>query len=240
MAQYPPVKTVIARYYGPYGGGTTWYYWVQAVYDGGDAGFSPPGVVNNSQPGMSTAAYNSVSWDPAPGAIGYRVWRTSTNAQPGTGSLRLASLTSQTAIKDNGVDWIPSTSTPKMDGMYVAKSVYNFTVDGGAIATITPALSDFIPATAILVGATINSTTAPVGTGASVSIGTTAGSSTTSILAATAITSLTADALLPGVPTFAVPRKMTALGQITFTITAAALTAGVIECFVYYVVASNT
>lgn len=242
MAQFPPVKTVVARYYGPYQTvPTAWYYWVQPVFEAGDGPMSTAGAVLNGPSGMSSSQYVAVSWDAAPGAIGYRVWRTTTTSPPGSGvGARLANLTSQTGVKDNGVDWIPvSNATPRVDGILVAKGIYNFATDGGAISTITPAISDLIPSTAILVGATINSTTAPVGAGASVSIGTSAGSTTTSILAATVITSLTADALLAGVPTFAAPRKMTAAGQITFTITAAALTAGVIECSVYYIVASN-
>jgi predicted RecA/RadA family phage recombinase len=123
-------------------------------------------------------------------------------------------------------------------GMDVAHAVYNFVVDGGA--SCTPVVNATIPANAIIIGATINSTTAPLAAGsATVGIGTTAGSTTTSILAATAKASLTIDALLNGVPTLAAPVKMSAAGQISVLIATGPLTAGVIEVFVYYVQALN-
>lgn len=122
----------------------------------------------------------------------------------------------------------------------VAHAIYSFATDGGAVSTITPVLTATIPNNAIMVGATINSTTAAASGGsATIAVGTAAGSSTTSILAATAYTSFTTDALLNGVPVFATPRKMTAAGQVTVTIGTAALTAGIIEVFVYYTVAAN-
>lgn len=124
--------------------------------------------------------------------------------------------------------------------MNVAHAIYNFTTDGGAISTITPALGASLPANAIIVGATINSPTAVTSAGAAtVSVGTSAGSSATSILAATSKASFTIDALLNGVPVFATPVKLTAAGNLTFTIATATLTAGVIEAFVYYTVAQN-
>jgi len=121
-----------------------------------------------------------------------------------------------------------------------AKAIYNFAIDGGAISTITPNGTVALPANAIIVAATVNSTTAVTSAGAAtVSIGTSAGSSATSILAATAKTSLSANALINGVPVFATPVKMTATGNITFTVATAALTAGVIEATVYYTVAAS-
>lgn len=124
-------------------------------------------------------------------------------------------------------------------GLRVAHCLYSFAVDGGAQATIAPTNSDTIPDNAILVGATINSTTAVTSLGsATVAVGTSAGSSTSSIKAATAKASLSTDAVLNGVPVFATPVKMTAAGTITFTVATADLTAGVIEAWVYYVVAA--
>ena len=121
----------------------------------------------------------------------------------------------------------------------MVRAVYNFAVDGGAVSTITPKLNATLPANAIIYGATINSTTAVTSAGAAtVAVGTSAGSSTTSVLAATAKTSFTTNALLNGVPVFATPVKLTAAGQVTFTIAAAALTAGVIEATVFYFVAA--
>lgn len=120
----------------------------------------------------------------------------------------------------------------------VAKAVYSFAVDGGAVSTITPNATVSLPDNAVIVAATINSTTAVTSAGAAtVAVGTSAGSSTTSILGATAKASLSADAVLNGVPVFATPVKLTAAGNVTFTVGTAALTAGVIEATIYYTVA---
>ncbi|MEO5646130.1 MAG: hypothetical protein ABIQ91_01500, partial [Candidatus Paceibacterota bacterium] len=125
-----------------------------------------------------------------------------------------------------------------INGLNVAHAIYSFAVDGGAVSTITPVSTAVIPNNAIIVAATINSTTAVTSAGsATVSVGTSAGSSTTSILGATAKASLSLDALINGVPIFATPVKMTAAGNVTFSVATAALTAGVIEAFVYYTVA---
>jgi hypothetical protein len=129
---------------------------------------------------------------------------------------------------------------PVLPGLRVARAKYDFSVDGGAVSTIAPANSDTIPDNAIMVGSTANSPTAVTSSGsATVAIGTSAGSSATSILGATAKASLSIDAVLNGVPVFATPVKMTASGTITFTIGTAALTAGIVEAFVYYVVADT-
>lgn len=121
----------------------------------------------------------------------------------------------------------------------VAHAKYDFAVHGGAQGTIAPVNSDTIPDNAILIGATINSTTAVTSDGsATVAVGTSAGSSTTSIKGATGKASYSADAMLNGVPVLATPVKLTAAGTITFTIGAADLTAGVVEVWVYYVVAA--
>jgi hypothetical protein len=121
----------------------------------------------------------------------------------------------------------------------IARAKYDFAVDGGAISTITPANSETLPANAIIVGGTVNVTTAVLSAGsATVAVGTSAGSSTTSLLAATAKATLSINAILNAVPVFATPVKMSAAGTITFTIGTATLTAGVIEVFVFYVVAA--
>jgi hypothetical protein len=120
----------------------------------------------------------------------------------------------------------------------VAHAIYSFATDGGA--SCTPALNATIPAGAILIGATVNPTTAPLAAGsATVGVGTTAGSTSTSILAATAKATLSIDALINGVPTLAAPVKLSAAGQISILIATGPLTAGVIEIFVYYVLATN-
>lgn len=125
-------------------------------------------------------------------------------------------------------------------GLYIAKAIYNFGVDGGAVSTITPALSVELPDNAVIVAGTVNSTTAVTSAGAAtVAIGTSAGSSTTALLAATGKASFTLDAILNAVPVFATPVKLTAKGNVTFTIGTAALTAGVIEVTLIYFVADN-
>lgn len=124
----------------------------------------------------------------------------------------------------------------------VAHALYSFAVDGGAAGTITPAGTVQIPANAIVVGATINSPTAAAGSGVSFSVGVSAGATpaTTKILGATVVASLGTDALVNGTPTFASPFKMTTAGNVTYTITGGTATAGIIESFVYYVVALNS
>ncbi len=124
-------------------------------------------------------------------------------------------------------------------GLRVAHAKYDFAVDGGAVSTIAPVNSDTIPDNAIIIAATVNSTTAVTSSAAAtVAVGTSAGSSTTAILGATAKASLSIDAVLNGVPVFATPVKMTAAGTITFTIGTTDLTAGVIEVWCYYIVAA--
>lgn len=135
---------------------------------------------------------------------------------------------------------VAGSSAVGTNNMNVAHAIYSFAVDGGAIGAITPVSTVVIPANAIIVGATINSTTAVTSAGsATLAVGTTAGSSATSILAATAKASLSLDALINGVPVFATPVKMSAAGSIDVTVGTAVLTAGVVEIFVYYTVAAN-
>ncbi len=121
----------------------------------------------------------------------------------------------------------------------VARAKYDFAVDGGVIGLITPALNATIPNNAVIVGGTINSTTAATSGGAAtISIGTAAGSSAASLLGVTAVASFSLDALINSIATFAAPVKMTADGAITLTIADFALTAGVIEVTVLYFVAA--
>lgn len=142
------------------------------------------------------------------------------------------------AISKDGAIITGPASVAGLGMLGVAHAIYDFSVDGGA--SCTPVSNAIIPANAILIGATVNPTTAPLAVGsATFGVGTTAGSTTTSILAATAKASLTIDALVNGVPTLAVPVKMTAAGSISVLIATGPLTAGVVEVFVYYVIAAN-
>ena len=121
----------------------------------------------------------------------------------------------------------------------VARAKYSFAVDGGLVSTITPTSNATIPDNAIIVGGTINSTTAVTSGGAAtISIGTSAGSSAASLIGTTGKASYSIDANLNMVATFAAPVKMSAAGEITLTVADAALTAGIIEVTVLYFVAA--
>ena len=102
--------------------------------------------------------------------------------------------------------------------------VYDFAKHGGAVSTITVG-PKLIPAQTIITQGIIRVVTAPVGSGASVALHLL---SSEDILAATAITSLTLDALLDTVPvgTAATSLICTAATQLSVVISAAALTAG--------------
>ena len=143
-------------------------------------------------------------------------------------SKRVASLEHQVAMQ-----------SPNFGSLQVAKAIYNFAVDGGAVSTITPKVTASLPKYAVIVGGTINSTTALTSTGsATLAVGTSAGSSTTALLGATAKASLSLNARINAVPVFATPVKLTAAGNITVTIATAAATAGVVEVTLFYFVAN--
>lgn len=140
---------------------------------------------------------------------------------------------------------VPGSATgtwTKTEGMRVARALYNFTVDGGAVATITPVINTTIPANSIILGVIANPTVALTSGGsATIAIGTSAGSSTTALKGATAVASYTIDAVMAGTPVFtaATAVKLSAAGTITITVATATLTAGVMEILVYYTTASN-
>jgi len=121
----------------------------------------------------------------------------------------------------------------------VAHFLYNGATDG--YVSCTPAISDTIPANAVVFGGAINPVVAVTAAGAAtVSLGTTAGSSATSILtaAAGAKANLTLDAVV--VPScVAAPFKMSAAGQVAVAIGTGPLTAGAIEGWLLYFQASE-
>ena len=124
-------------------------------------------------------------------------------------------------------------------GFQTAKAVYSFAADGGVQGTITPKRTVSLPKNAVIVGGSINSTTAFTSDGsATLAVGTSAGSSTTAILGATAKASLSANALINAVPVWATPVKLSAAGNITVTIATADATAGVVEITLLYYVAN--
>lgn len=132
-----------------------------------------------------------------------------------------------------------STAISGLGVLGLAKAQYDFSVDGGAISTITPAKNAIIPSKAIILGGIIDVLTTFVGATATISIGTSAGSSAASLKAATAVASYTAG-LLAVVPVFtaATMVKMSAAGQVTLTIATAALTAGKANVIIAYVMSN--
>lgn len=125
----------------------------------------------------------------------------------------------------------------------MAHATYSFAVDGGAIGAITPAFNFTLPTNAVITNVALNSTTAVTSLGsATVAVGTTAGSSAASLVAATAKATWSANAFVQGIPvppTASTWIKLTAAGQASITVATAALTAGVIEIYVWYYVSKT-
>ena len=122
-------------------------------------------------------------------------------------------------------------------GVRVAHALFDFTVDGGA--SCTPANSDTIPANAVVFGGVINSTVALAATGAAtLAVGTAAGSAGNSILTATGKATLGLDAVIAP-SCVATPFKMSAAGKINVTVATGPLTAGQVEIWVLYFLATN-
>jgi predicted RecA/RadA family phage recombinase len=125
----------------------------------------------------------------------------------------------------------------QVNGVKVAHALYDYTVDGGA--SCTPANSDTIPANAVVFGGAVNVTVAATAAGAgTVAIGTAAGSAANSILTATAVASLTLDAVLKPTCT-TTPFKMSVAGKISVAVATGPLLTGQIEVWVIYALASN-
>lgn len=131
----------------------------------------------------------------------------------------------------------------KNDGIQVAEYVYDFSVDGGAVSTIT--LSSKANKAPIPVGAIVKNTTVWVetactsGGSATVSVG--LGTDVDGLVTATAVASLTANAVIVGDGALAVPASVAtyvtsaANGAVTASIAVAALTAGKISVSVEYI-----
>ena len=116
----------------------------------------------------------------------------------------------------------------------MARVIYDFDVDGGAATTIIPKQTVWIPDNAVIIGTTINSTTALVSAASNITIG--IGTATDSLLGSTNKTSFTLDAIIAGAPTLSAPVKVDGKAQVNFT-TSGVLTAGVVEIVIYYLVA---
>ena len=124
----------------------------------------------------------------------------------------------------------------QVNGIKVAHMLFDFAVDGGV--TCTPANSDTIPDNAVVFGGVVNATTAVAAAGAAtVAITTSAGSGAGSILGATGKAALGLDAVVAPACE-AAPFKMTAAGSPSIVVATGPLTAGVIEAWVLYAIAS--
>ena len=150
------------------------------------------------------------------------------------GAVEVAAATGAATVRVN-LFGVPGFSG-QVNGVRVAHMLYSYAVDGGA--TCTPANSDTIPDNALVFGGVVNATAAVTADGAAtVAIATSAGSGAGSILTATGKAALGLDAVVA--PTCAAtPFKMTAAGKPSVVIATGPLTAGVIEAWVLYGVAT--
>ncbi len=232
--QNPAPTGLTARYQGQGNSSftTTFYYWIQALYVTGWSALSAPANTGAYCPAaLSGGSLVGVNWNPAPGALGYILYRSTSSTTPGYGATAIFIATSETGFKDDG-SLATFTQTPRFDGFYTARMIYDFTVDGGVhTAAIVPAVSDTIPSGAIVLGGVIYCKTTFAGP-TNMTLGTTAGSGANSFLTATAVPS--AGAVI--VPTaVATPFLMSAAGQLNITITVADATAGRLEVTAFYV-----
>lgn len=251
---FPPTPTGYnCQYFGSSTGATTHYYWTIAVSPFGTSALAGPCSIASLPASLNSNDRVLVGWNSMPGASSYVTLTNTTGATPtGTVTAQLASGFANSAT-DTGQGLIsyavpvagtvvsgPTTGSVGLGTLSVAHAIYRFAVDGGTVAAHTLAWTATIPIKAILIGATVNSTTAFTGgAGFTVAVGTTAGSAADSILTATGVGSLGLNAVTNGTVTLAAPVKMSAAGNVNITVGTDALTAGVLEIFVYYTVALN-
>ena len=111
------------------------------------------------------------------------------------------------------------------------RQIWDFSVDGGAIGTVN--MDVLLPADAIVTSGFIHVLTAVTSGGSgTLSFGL---NSNVDMLAATAVASLTANAVIPIVPTNAVPVRLTAERELKATVATAALTAGKVAVYLRFV-----
>lgn len=122
----------------------------------------------------------------------------------------------------------------------VCHATYSVAVDGGgAPGLVTPAANCTIPANAIIYNEIIDWTTAATGTGGTATIGTTGTGGGAAILQASGTVGTGLSGIVQGVivpQTASGFKKLTTAGTVTVTTGTAALTAGVCEIYVFYVV----
>lgn len=236
MTVFAPAPTgVRSQYFGSAGGTTDRYYWVQAIYASGKSLLAGAPKVTC----LAALDHNNqvlVEWNAMAGAIGYNVFYTTSATPPVSGAgIYLGSVTGN-AFLDNGVVAAAGLSNFVIpDGVRVARARYDFAIDGDPLAPglITLANSDTIPKGAIMVGGYIYTPTNLAGA-TNVIVGLSAGGSNASLHASATIATYNG-LIVAVVPTFAVPVRTTADGTVTITSTVAALTAGVMDIVVLYI-----
>ena len=191
---------------------------------------------------LTAAAFCQQAGQPCPGPnnqVGAPlfVWSGTTLYGCPAGSLVWTSLL-VTPNSINSTQLISSTATGNT-ALQICHATYNFAVDGGGSpGLITPASNCVLPANSIIVNEIIDWTTAGTGATNTTAIGVTGtGGAANSLLHATAVSSLTGIVQGQIVPQTASGWvKITTAGAVTLTTATAALTAGVCEIYVYYVV----
>jgi predicted RecA/RadA family phage recombinase len=196
---------------------------------GGDVECNVEGVYDLAKDASTFAQGDLAYWDDTAKAV------TSTVASNLLiGACEIAAATGVTTLRVN-LFGVPGFSG-QANGLRVAHMKYDYAVDGGA--SCTPANSDTIPDNAVVTNGVINSIGAVTAAGsATVAIGTAAGSAGNSVLTATGKASLGTDAVLVATSE-ATPFKMAGAGKLAITVASGPLTAGVIEAWVTYYLAS--
>lgn len=125
-----------------------------------------------------------------------------------------------------------------------AKMTFDFSVDGGAIGTITPSGSPKLPAGAIILGGVIDVTTLLTSGGAAtVGLGLGSGAQVASLLAPITVAGApwSTAGVKPVIPVFtaATAVKVAAETQLTLTIAAFVVTAGKFDVNLVYVIGNN-
>lgn len=114
---------------------------------------------------------------------------------------------------------------------YIAKATYSFAVDGGAVGAIIPATSELVPQGAIVTRAWTDVRTAMTSGGSATVALSVASATPITLKSATAFD----DAAYTGVDSHSVTAAKTdSEGRITFTVAVAALTAGIVDIYVEY------
>lgn len=133
----------------------------------------------------------------------------------------------------------PIASTGGLAAVGNAKMTYDFTVDGGAISTITPTNSPTIPQGAVIIGGFIDVTTLLTSGGAAtVGLGLGSGAQVASLLAPITVAGApwSTTGIKPIIPVFtaATAVKVAAATRLTLTIAAFTVTAGKFDVNIQY------